>query len=185
MYSCRVIQKALEVVSLKEKVEMVGELEGHVLRCVRDQNGNHVVQKIIECVPTRHIGHLLDAVIGQLVPLAVHSFGCRVVQRILEHCDDPSRHEVVMREILGVSVRGGGCLARSGWKGMWEKGCGWYNGDPGALERMPEWNLMPSHRPLMASDMACTPQRQPPLLHCALGAVAVLLRLSSLLGPAC
>jgi hypothetical protein len=138
MYSCRVIQKALEVVSLKEKVEMVGELEGHVLRCVRDQNGNHVVQKIIECVPTRHIGHLLDAVIGQLVPLAVHSFGCRVVQRILEHCDDPSRHEVVMREILGVSVwqwrgccdgRGGGAARLvgelQGPLGAWDEAQWW------------------------------------------------------------
>ncbi len=26
------------------------ELEAHTQQCVRDQNGNHVIQKVIECV---------------------------------------------------------------------------------------------------------------------------------------
>lgn len=46
LYSCRVIQKALEVLPLETKVSIVGELDGHLMRCVRDQNGNHVVQKV-------------------------------------------------------------------------------------------------------------------------------------------
>lgn len=105
MYSCRVIQKALEVCTLDEKVDMVSELEGHLLRCVRDQNGNHVVQKIIECVPTEHITGLLSTVLAQLVPLAVHSFGCRVVQRILEHCTDQVIYDKVMKEIQEVGSK--------------------------------------------------------------------------------
>ena len=122
MYSCRVIQKALEVCTLEEKVDMVAELEGHLLRCVRDQNGNHVVQKIIECVPTEHITTLLSTVLAQLVPLAVHSFGCRVVQRILEHCTDQIIYDKVMKEIQEVGDKGNKdvlhrCLGsqESGW----------------------------------------------------------------------
>uniref|UniRef100_A0A672RQQ9 Pumilio RNA binding family member 2 n=1 Tax=Sinocyclocheilus grahami TaxID=75366 RepID=A0A672RQQ9_SINGR len=30
--------------------DIVRELDGHVLKCVKDQNGNHVVQKCIECI---------------------------------------------------------------------------------------------------------------------------------------
>lgn len=84
MYGCRVIQKALEVATLEQQLAIVQELEGHVMRCVRDQNGNHVIQKIIECVPSPHIVTMLDTFIGQVVPLSTHPFGCRVVQRILE-----------------------------------------------------------------------------------------------------
>ena len=48
MYGCRVVQKALESVGTEQQCELVGELDGHVSRCVRDQNGNHVIQKAIE-----------------------------------------------------------------------------------------------------------------------------------------
>lgn len=46
LYSCRVVQKALEVLPLDQKIAMVHELDGQLMRCVRDQNGNHVIQKV-------------------------------------------------------------------------------------------------------------------------------------------
>lgn len=48
MYGCRVIQKALEVIGVQRLLALVSEFEGHVLKCVHDQNGNHVIQKCIE-----------------------------------------------------------------------------------------------------------------------------------------
>lgn len=47
---CRVIQKALEVVDIDQQTQMVKELDGYVLQCAHDQNGNHVIQKCIEWV---------------------------------------------------------------------------------------------------------------------------------------
>lgn len=76
------------------------------------QNGNHVIQKIIECVPTERILHLIDSFLTCVVPLSSHPFGCRVIQRILEHCEDAKRRAVVMDEILKVwkgRVEGGSC----------------------------------------------------------------------------
>lgn len=89
MYGCRVIQKGLEAFnSLPEhQIEIVKELEGHVLKCVKDQNGNHVVQKVIECVPPKHLNFIVDSFKGQVYQLSTHPYGCRVIQRILEHCD--------------------------------------------------------------------------------------------------
>ncbi|XP_030102857.1 pumilio homolog 2 isoform X12 [Mus musculus] len=88
MYGCRVIQKALESISSDQQVisEMVKELDGHVLKCVKDQNGNHVVQKCIECVQPQSLQFIIDAFKGQVFVLSTHPYGCRVIQRILEHC---------------------------------------------------------------------------------------------------
>lgn len=122
---------------------MVRELDGHVLKCVKDQNGNHVVQKCIECVQPHALQFIIDAFKGQVghhsnwlqsmvkcqvyikppeefvckwiflwcfngdgrgsemkgicvciycacvvqvFALSTHPYGCRVIQRILEHC---------------------------------------------------------------------------------------------------
>lgn len=66
MYGCRVIQKALESISGEQQVEIVRELDGHVLKCVKDQNGNHVVQKCIECVDPHALQFIINAFQGQV-----------------------------------------------------------------------------------------------------------------------
>ncbi|KAL8154075.1 hypothetical protein V2J09_011835 [Rumex salicifolius] len=100
MYGCRVIQKAIEVVDLDQKIKMVIELDGHIMRCVRDQNGNHVIQKCIECVPEESIQFIIDSFFNQVVTLSTHPYGCRVIQRVLEHCMNPDTQSKVMDEIL-------------------------------------------------------------------------------------
>nr|CAN61602.1 hypothetical protein VITISV_024967 [Vitis vinifera] len=101
MYGCRVIQKAIEVVDPDQKIKMVEELDGHIMRCVRDQNGNHVIQKCIECVPEDAIQFIISTFFDQVVTLSTHPYGCRVIQRVLEHCRDPKTQSKVMDEILG------------------------------------------------------------------------------------
>ncbi len=86
MYGCRVVQKALEHLPLREQTRLVQELEGHVLRCVKDQNGNHVIQKCIECIPlSTNAPFLAASFLNQATQLAMHPYGCRVIQRIFEH----------------------------------------------------------------------------------------------------
>jgi len=91
MYGCRVIQKALECITQDQQKDIVRELDGHVLKCVKDQNGNHVVQKCIECVDPIALQFIINAFQpldpqGQVFTLSTHPYGCRVIQRILEHC---------------------------------------------------------------------------------------------------
>ena len=66
MYGCRVIQKALESIPLEQQKIIIAELEGNVLKCVKDQNGNHVVQKCIECVDPMHLQFIIDSFAGQV-----------------------------------------------------------------------------------------------------------------------
>jgi mRNA-binding protein PUF3 len=73
----------------------VKELEHSVLKCVKDQNGNHVIQKAIERVPAEHVQFIVDAFTGHVASLATHSYGCRVIQRMLEHCSDDVRGSIL------------------------------------------------------------------------------------------
>jgi hypothetical protein len=69
-----------------QQATLIRELEGNVLKCVKDQNGNHVIQKAVERVAPEHIKFIIDAFYGQVYSLATHPYGCRVIQRIFEHC---------------------------------------------------------------------------------------------------
>ena len=51
---------------------IIAELEGNVLKCVKDQNGNHVVQKCIECVDPLHLQFIIDSFQGQVRSLTAH-----------------------------------------------------------------------------------------------------------------
>lgn len=66
MYGCRVIQKALESIPLEQQQLIIAELEGNVLKCVKDQNGNHVVQKCIETVEPSCLQFIIDSFRGQV-----------------------------------------------------------------------------------------------------------------------
>lgn len=113
MYGCRVVQKvsinarghdvmrvanrdqALEHVLVDQQAALVKELDAQVLKCVKDQNGNHVIQKAIERVPPEHIQFIINAFTGQVHSLATHPYGCRVIQRMLEYCDGGAQAAVL------------------------------------------------------------------------------------------
>ncbi|KAB1204274.1 hypothetical protein CJ030_MR8G009062 [Morella rubra] len=92
--------QALDVIELEQKAQLVRELDGHIMRCVRDQNGNHVIQKCIESIPTEKIGFIISAFRGQVAVLSMHPYGCRVIQRVLEHCTDELQCQFIVDEIL-------------------------------------------------------------------------------------
>jgi len=81
-----------------------------LLRCVHDSNGNHVIQKCIEIVSkvareatsaetsdflSQRIQFIINAFQGRVKELSSHPYGCRVVQRILEHCSNNQKTAVL------------------------------------------------------------------------------------------
>ncbi|KAJ6396207.1 hypothetical protein OIU77_021272 [Salix suchowensis] len=70
------------------------------MKCVRDQNGNHVIQKCIESVPAEKINFIFSAFCGEVATLSMHPYGCRVIQRVLEHCAYELQCEFIVDEIL-------------------------------------------------------------------------------------
>jgi len=107
MYGCRVTQKALESLAYDDLCSLLHEFDQNVLTCIQDQNGNHVMQKIVEVMSvsakeaeanTREGGladamaekiqFVVDDVLTNVETLCCHPYGCRVLQRMLEHCVD-------------------------------------------------------------------------------------------------
>ncbi|CAB3397776.1 unnamed protein product [Caenorhabditis bovis] len=100
MYACRVLQKALEKVDEKLQLDILSEIRGQILECMEDQNGNHVVQKAVEKVHPNHIQFIVDALLSKpdkVFEMSVHTYGCRVVQRVLEHCIPEQTKHVIER----------------------------------------------------------------------------------------
>ncbi|KAJ7937651.1 armadillo-type protein [Mycena leptocephala] len=86
-HGCRVVRKVIESILPNQQASFVRELGPDILRCVKDSNGNHVIQKVIERVSPEHLG-FVSTFIGHIFELASHSFGCRVLQRCLQHLPD-------------------------------------------------------------------------------------------------
>lgn len=83
--------QAFDVGTEALRIALARELEGHVLQCVKDQNANHVIQKCIERVPTQNIQFVIEDFKGSVVTLATHPYGCRVIQRLMEYCNDQQK----------------------------------------------------------------------------------------------
>lgn len=113
MYGCRVVQKALESLDDEDFTPLMVEFHHNVLSCIHDQNGNHVIQKCIEVVSkrakkalnagdvekadalTKQVDFIIRDVLVNTATLSCHPYGCRVLQRILEHCGEAKKVEVL------------------------------------------------------------------------------------------
>lgn len=85
-YGCRTIQTAFLIFREEYRMEMLKELQNIVPLCYHF-NGNHVVQKIfISMGKQMSINYLINQVISDLSGICVNEHGCRVIQRMLEHC---------------------------------------------------------------------------------------------------
>uniref|UniRef100_A0A8C9FGX0 Pumilio homolog 1 n=1 Tax=Pavo cristatus TaxID=9049 RepID=A0A8C9FGX0_PAVCR len=108
-----VIQKFFEFGSLEQKLALAERIRGHVLSLALQMYGCRVIQKALEFIPpdqqvivSFNFNFLLDVerfllfgdmncnlllllvlfVAAQVFALSTHPYGCRVIQRILEHC---------------------------------------------------------------------------------------------------
>lgn len=111
-YGCRVVQKALEYVTIPRLINLVKEFENPAIltNCVYDSNGNHVIQKCIEIISKAvhqatdnesrdflngRIQAIIDTFRNRIKELSTHPYGCRVIQRILEHCNNTQKGPVL------------------------------------------------------------------------------------------
>lgn len=83
---------------VEQQEEIVEELKPNLFNVLKDNNGNHVVQKIIQLVPQKSMPFVMELFRGQVQTLATHAFGCRIIQRMLEF-GNPQEKEELMGEI--------------------------------------------------------------------------------------
>lgn len=112
-HRCRVIQTAITNIEHDDLIELASKFQGHTLSLIHDPNGNHVIQRMIEAISehaksseaqgedesasslTAQLQFIIDDVIEHVESLSVHAYGCRVVQRALEFCNENQKNAVI------------------------------------------------------------------------------------------
>lgn len=112
---------------VEQQVELAKELEPDIIRIMKSENGNHVVQKVLTKLPRDRIDFVYDAVRGRIFELSQQQYACRVIQRMIEKGSAADRafilqefHEVAHRlvtdnwgnYVVQAVIRQGGAEAR-------------------------------------------------------------------------
>lgn len=97
---CLLVQAALEDAHSDDQRSRIAlELEGHVWDALRCPHANHVLQKFIEVSAPRASQFIVNEIVEQgrsgAQDAARHQYGCRVIQRLLEHCRPEQIEELV------------------------------------------------------------------------------------------
>merc|ERR1712071_274080 len=99
---CRVVQRLLEETDNRGCQVIFARLRGHLWELVRCGNGNHVLQQCINRMSgdtAQLVVEELMSCLGDAKRLAMHRYGCRVFQRLLEHTL-PSQQERLLDDAL-------------------------------------------------------------------------------------
>jgi len=85
MHGARAVQKLIDVVRTTPFVpRLVAALEGAVVALTKDPNGNHVIQRCLESLPPEAHSFIFRAVASDIIDVASHRHGCRIVQRCID-----------------------------------------------------------------------------------------------------
>lgn len=84
-HGCRIIQKAIVALGHDDQALLIKELNGSIVELYKSPHGNHVVAKMIEVMPPKNLGFLLDE-LKDSATVARHQYGCRLLERLIEHC---------------------------------------------------------------------------------------------------
>eukprot|EP00438_Fugacium_kawagutii_P030848 Skav210409 [mRNA] locus=scaffold1416:346185:346427:- [translate_table: standard] len=80
------MQAALEEASPDFQQAFANELQGKGLKLCQHLHANFVLQKYVELMPSSSASFLLEELTPHAMEVAVHVYGCRVLQRLIEHC---------------------------------------------------------------------------------------------------
>ncbi|KAG7977490.1 hypothetical protein I3843_05G034100 [Carya illinoinensis] len=102
-HGTRVVQKVIETLKARHEISLViSALEPGFLALVKDLNGNHVVQRCLQCLSIEHNKFIFVAAAKYCVDLGTHQHGCCVLQRCISH----SKGELQENLVAEISANG-------------------------------------------------------------------------------
>jgi pumilio RNA-binding family len=96
----RIVQRAFEVADATELVALRESLQGNVMEASMSPHANFVLQKCIEVIPAAQLGFMIEEMQGNVAFVAKHRFGCRILERLIEHHCAALPIEDLMDEIV-------------------------------------------------------------------------------------
>jgi len=84
---CRKLQSALDLADDAGRTAVAQQLKGHICDATNSPHANHVLQRCIELLRPCSVEFVLKELEGWGAPgnIARHVYGCRVVERLIEH----------------------------------------------------------------------------------------------------
>ncbi|XP_057247885.1 pumilio homolog 6, chloroplastic-like [Beta vulgaris subsp. vulgaris] len=81
-HGSRFIQQKLENCSIEDKASVFQEVLPHASKLMTDVFGNYVIQKFFEYGTPDQRRDLAKALAGEILPLSLQMYGCRVIQKV-------------------------------------------------------------------------------------------------------
>ncbi|XP_077249933.1 uncharacterized protein LOC143889562 [Tasmannia lanceolata] len=95
-HGTRVVQKLIETLKAQWQILLViSALEPGFLDLIKDNNGNHVVQRCLQCLSNEDNKFIFAAAAKYCVDIATHQHGCCVLQRCIGHSTGKNRERLV------------------------------------------------------------------------------------------
>lgn len=95
-YGCRVVQKLLDKLRSHGRDRLVAKLGESTVALYESPNGNHVLTKAIEVMPSSALTLIIKQVESKgFWEVARHNFGCRVLERLIEHCKEDQMRDLI------------------------------------------------------------------------------------------
>ncbi|XP_008782134.2 pumilio homolog 2-like [Phoenix dactylifera] len=103
IHGTRAVQKLIETLKSRQQIALViSALRPGFLDLIKDLNGNHVVQRCLQCLTVEDNKFIFDAATKHCVDIATHQHGCCVLQRCISH----STGEHWMKLVAEISTNG-------------------------------------------------------------------------------
>ena len=85
-HGTRALQKIIDSLSTSAQLNvLIRGLKPHIIDLIKDLNGNHVIQKILNKYEPADCQFIYDSIIEDLYIVATHKHGCCVLQKCLNH----------------------------------------------------------------------------------------------------
>ncbi|KAM7474872.1 hypothetical protein LguiB_022115 [Lonicera macranthoides] len=95
-HGTRVVQKLIETLRTRQQISLVvSSLEPGFLALIKDPNGNHVVQRCLQCLSSEDNKFIFVAAAKYCLDIATHQHGCCVLIRCISHSTGKHRENLV------------------------------------------------------------------------------------------
>ncbi|CAE7441426.1 APUM5 [Symbiodinium natans] len=98
--SSRAVQMALKVATRQTATELSSELTGHIAEVALSLHGNHVLQRVIEVLPSSKTNFIAEELVTRAAEVARNVFGCRIFCRLLEQSANLTSTQRLLAKVI-------------------------------------------------------------------------------------
>lgn len=103
-HGTRALQKLIDHMSNGHQLALLMKgLKPYIIELIKDLNGNHVIQKILNKYPPDNCQFIYSSIIEDILVVATHKHGCCVLQKCLNHVN-PAQLSAFSEKILQYNV---------------------------------------------------------------------------------